>query len=503
MKKPTNFYMDGAQIKSIDLPQYPDESWDWLTGKPMQETKRNELYSRVSAVFRVANMTADAVSNMPFAIINSAGKTIDDSDSWQNVVGFLPKPHELLKQWRLSLFMSNAAYGFKEGSRMNYTLRYLLPESITPVVDKWDGLTGFQRKLGESVREYSLKDDVIFWMWKLDHTTELLPSDYTEMGALMSAAGVLFYADYYTEKFLQRGGIKPALLGVTGAPSVEDRDRIENIWTKVVTGAYKYLGKVINAETMTVNTIGEGLENLKDSQLQDAKIEEIAMAAGIPLSLLLANSANYATAKEEKITWLRDKVVPDCQFIQEEINLKLMLPTGYQFEFRPELKSEDQEEEKERAIAYSQYIRSGIKPSIAAQIVGIDLPAEIEYQDLDAMTPPPPQPTNQPPLMVEQAANNNTPTRSVALNTEQVRELALWEDIAARKLKRGDGLEFPFVCKHLSESTAAQIRAGLKRCRTVEELKAVFDLQEEQQDTGIMALVEALNRAAEREMEAK
>jgi hypothetical protein len=119
------------------------------------------------------------------------------------------------------------------------------------------------------------------------------------------------------------------------------------------------------------------------------------------------------------------------------------------------------------------------------------------------LPPAPPQPINQQPFMAEQAVDNNLPAKSVALNTEQVRELALWEDIAARKLKRGEGLEFPFVCKHLSESTASQIREGLKRCRTVEELKGVFDLQEEQQDTGIMALVEALNRAAEREMEAK
>ena len=80
-RKPNTFYMDGAQIKSIDLPQYPDESWDWLTGKPMQDTKRNELYSRVSAVYRVANMTADAVANMPFAIVNDAGEEVDDSEN--------------------------------------------------------------------------------------------------------------------------------------------------------------------------------------------------------------------------------------------------------------------------------------------------------------------------------------------------------------------------------------------------------------------------------------
>mgnify|MGYP001343530431 CR=1 FL=1 len=78
------FYTDGSTLKSIDFPQYPDSAWDWIEGAP--ETKDDELFARVAAVFRAANLSADAVSNLPFALLDRAGEVYDASDDWQNKV---------------------------------------------------------------------------------------------------------------------------------------------------------------------------------------------------------------------------------------------------------------------------------------------------------------------------------------------------------------------------------------------------------------------------------
>jgi hypothetical protein len=405
--------------------------------------------------------------------------------------------------------MTNAAYGFMEGNRVIQNLRYLVPDTITPVVDKWEGLQGFKRKIGSESRYYSLDEKRIFYAWKLDHTTELLPSEHSEFKALMAAAGVLFYTDHFIQAFFQRGGIKPSLLNVKGVPTREDREKIESWWDRLIRGVTETLGKVVIADTMEVQTIGEGVENLTDNALHKEKIEDIAMAAGMPLSLLLANSANYATADIEYRTWFRDKVIPDVHFFEDVMNDQLFMPMGYHIEFRPEITNTGTAEEKERAGAFRAYVLSGVSRSIAAQLVGLDMPPDMEFDQLDDELIPHPLEARQmaqagesegqlaeadvEPEMAtaEEKAIAQAPT---LLTIDQLRELELWQSFAFRKLKRGEPLDFPFVCKALPESVASDIREHLPACRTRGDVERVFQMSARDEDP-IKELAEALNLA--------
>lgn len=498
-----HFYTDGETVKSFDLTQYPDSSWDWITGKPAN-TKTDELYSKVASVYRVANMTADAIGNMPFAVYKGDTE-VDRSDEWQNKVEFMPRPRELLRLWRLSLFMTNTAYAFREGKtiRNKYktnNVRYIMPSTIKPVTDKNDGLTGFERKIGSETITYSL--DKIFYMWRLDHTTELLPSENTEFRALMAAAGILYYSDYYIQNFFQRGGIKPAILSVKGVPTKEDKEKIERVWDKILHGWYKYIGKVFSADSVDVKVIGDGIENIKDSDLHDSKIEDIAMAAGMPLSLLLANSANYATAQIEYITWFRDSVMPKAWAMQEDMNDQLFEPAGYRFEFQPETANVGQEEERQRSSSYVNYINGGMLPSVAANMLGLELPEGKEYETLDADYV----------TMKEMSGTSGDDTISVAkepeddvldkqemtkatvLNIDQLRELGLWQSIATGKLNKDKSLDFPFVAKSLPENIASEIRMRLPGCKSRNDINRVFQM-EPKDDGALLILADALNNA--------
>lgn len=501
------FYTDGATIKNIDFPQYPDAAWDWVEGKP--KTKDNELFSRVAAVFRVANLSADAIANLPFALVDKRGEDYDVSDDWQNKVGFMPNPREILRLWRMSLFMTGCAYGFLEGNQVKKKLRYIVPTTITPVVNSVQGLVGFRRKVGNETVEYSIKDRRIVYLWRLDHTTELLPSDNTEFKAAMAAAGVLYYADYYVQNFFQRGGIKPTMLMVKGATTPQNMEKIEGVWDKVVHGWYKYLGKVFNADAIETHVIGDGIENLRDSQLHQEKLSDVAMAAGIPLSLLLSNSANYATAQTEYLQWFRDSVTPWANFIADQLNDQLFTPLGLKLDFRPEITDPGQEDEVQRAGAFQAYVNAGLKPSIAAQIVGIELPNGIEYEELD----PEPQPeqlqrVEPEPTTDEEEEPEDEITRPAKFipSLDQVRELTLWQSLAMRKHKRGDTLDFAFVCKTLPDTIADQVRERLAIADDIESVKAAFDVtavterheaQAEEPMFEMAELAEALGRAAE------
>jgi len=159
-----------------------------------------------------------------------------------------------------------------------------------------------------------------------------------------------------------------------------------------------------------------------------------------------------------------------------------------------------QEEERQRAGAYRAYVASGMKPSIAAQVVGIDLPADIEYADLDdVFVPPVPQPVNESEIQIEKEEEPEIeePKSVTLLTIDQLRELEHWQDLAFRKLKQGKSLAFPWVSKTLPEEVASTIRDRLPACKTTAEIERAFQL-DSRDENALKLLAEALNRAVER-----
>lgn len=484
---------DGKATKNILFPQYPDEAWNFYEGAP--ESDKVDLYASVAAVYRASNLNAEAVASLPFALVSQNGEDYDTYDDWQNKVGFIPNPKELIRLWRLSLFMTNSAYAFRETEKGDDLYRYIMPSTIKPKVDEVDGLLGFKRKAGTRTTFYPLSAERIFYMWRLDHTTELLPSKFTEFKALMTAAGVIYYQDYFAEAFLARGGIKPTILRVDGVPSEAARKRIEQAWDKIIRGVYKYMGKIFQAKGVEAVQIGDGLEALKDDELYNNKLSDIAMAAGMPLSLLKANSANFATARIEQLQWFNQTIIPWSEFIADRMNEQLFEPLGLKFTFRPEITDEGTEDEAKRAGAYRAYVDSDMRPSVAAQIVGIEMPEGMEYEELDeAYNPDKEDEADDNESTMGDADDVDTPeiddeaVRSVDVATieapveytftpsmEQYRELELWQTMAFRKCKRDESLSFDFECKVIPDVVANIFSERLVGCETEDDIKEVFD----------------------------
>jgi hypothetical protein len=525
MGKTFNRFMFTDGKKSIDLPQFPNEAWTFY-GESDNEGKE-DFYGRVASVFRAFNITADVTASIPFALVRG-DKDYDVSKDWQNLVGFMPKPKELIRLWRMSLTATNSAYGFMENNKTTgRNLRYIVPSTITPITDNEKGLTGFKRTIGTGSKDYPLdKKCPIFWMWRMDHTTELLPSGATQFQAMCAAAGILYYSDEHIQAFFKRGGIKPTMLVLKGLTTPDKIKDIEEKWTKIISGAYKYLGKIFQGVDATggleAQEIGEGVDNLKDPRLIRSKLEDVALAMGIPLSILLSNSANYATAQVEYKSWYDSSLAPWCDFMAEEMNDKLFKPLGLRFEFRPEMTDPGQEDEVARAGAYSTYVTAKIKPSVAAQIVGIELPEGIEYEMLDQMQADADQAAadaqsklqqDKLQLLEKQSSSDNGKEKPDALqkekekvnkfipNLDQLHELETWRKFAFRKFKKGESLDFPFEIKTLPEEVSEDIKLQLLESTDEEGIKAAFALEDIQfepmQDTAILKLADAINKACE------
>jgi phage portal protein BeeE len=491
-------YTAGNEAKAVDFANPIRDSWDFV--EMMSAMPEAELYARVSAVNRAMNLTADATANIPFAVLKN-GKEIDTSADWKNVVGLMPKPKELIRLWRLSLFMRNEAYGrVDKVNAAKSWIHYVVPTNIEIKDDAKMplGIRLDRKANGTVVRSYSMNDKNLIRFWRLDHTTELLPSPNSEFKALANSAGILHAADWWTKNYFEKGAIRPTILAVKGMIASDKKEDLQAGWARFIRSLgtrLSELTKILNAETMDVKQIGDGLGDLKDSPVYRQSIENIAMASGIPLSVLLSNSANFATAQTEYAAWFRDSITPWAFWLEEVMNDQIFTPRGLHFEFRPEQSEPSQEEEVSRAGAYSQYVNAGMKPSIAAQIVGIDLPVDVEYEDLDGEPEPMPEPTPEPVIEIEEVEEEDDDEMTI----KAWDELDTWRKKAIRYAKRGKAPTFDFKTEHIPADLADTIRKRLEYAGTPDEVRGAFEVKavEDEPISEIQALADAINKAVE------
>jgi SPP1 gp7 family putative phage head morphogenesis protein len=345
------------------------------------------LTAAVPFLSRGVIMRADALTAIPWSIRNAKDEDVWTSDDAAppDDLKWLGNLTELLHRIEASLTVTSTAYLFKERNRARLLdLRFLSPDTTAPVWDMAAGLTHFER--GVLGRQRFAVDDIVYFWHKGLHETEPRPSPAANAA---NAAGILYSMDAYTKAYFDRGAVRATLLTYEGAPPPEaDRQKLKNWWKRAVGGIKNaFASEVISAAIKPVQ-IGDGIGDMGNVPLTEEKRQDVGTALGIPLSLLLANAANYATAQADRRNFYEITVIPEADLIARTMNKQLLEKLGLSLVFRPEAMSIFQADEAERAQAFSSYTGGGLKPSVAAQLLGITLPEGIEYADLD----PEPQP---------------------------------------------------------------------------------------------------------------
>jgi hypothetical protein len=341
--------------------------WNYFSNAP--KSSRAVLYGYVAAVFRAYNLKANTVGNMPFVLFRGK-REYDNSATWENKVGFLPNPSELFRLNTLSYIDANAIYNIQTSDALGYKPRGLysaIPSTFNPITDPMSTqLQYIERQVGTLTERYGVDGNGIqnasgrlVYLWRLDHTTEVLPSPNTEALAIQNAAEQVLYTDSWIKHYFKRGGIKPTLIAMKGLIDRDSKDEKEKSWGDWLRGLGRYISnpaRIYNAEALDVKPFGDGVAELKDNHVYRQALENIAMGTGMPLSLLLANSANYATAKEEKRTWYENDIIPLCNWMAYEYNRQVFEPIGLRLEFKPETLDPNQDDETKRAQALTQFI---------------------------------------------------------------------------------------------------------------------------------------------------
>lgn len=509
--------------KTINLLQSDDpDIWTYFGGRQMGDS---ELYSRVAAAFTAVNKKARAVASVPFAIMRG-DEEIDNSGGWRNVIGFLPNPRDTIRRVMQSLIMSNAAY-LRLGKTVLGTpkkLNFITESSIDIITDPISGnLVSLNRMVGGQIEKaYKPDDPELVRFWWLDNTTELLPAESTQFKAIMNAAGILYYADIFTKFYFQRGGIRPTLIAMKGLVAQDKKEDVQRDWSAWVRGVGQAVkswvsAKIFNAEAMDIQPFGDGLGDLKETPVFQRALEDIAIGLNIPMSLLLANSANYATAEVEYRAFFRDEAVPWFDFIADTLNeWEVFKKLGYRMENRAEVADSEQEEEVARQAAaigfgdvFMKYPSYDLLVSSLAGIFGYELPddfltaAKKYYADKES--PPTVQPEREETRQEEPAPKAWLPT------IDQLEEMRIWREVALRRFRRAESLDFEYEPHKggLPADVTKSIYDALVKADSVTAIKAAFDMDrlgaisaavtatQPVQDDEIVLLANALNRVAE------
>lgn len=532
--------------KAINLLDSDDPTaWTFFSNAPA--STQDILYARVAAAFRAYNLKANTVGNMPFTL-NKGNTEFDNSATWENKVGFLPNPSELFRLDTLSYMATNTIYNVRTQDVLGYKtkgLYHTVATTFTPRVDSGTGqLIEIERRVGSKIEHYKPEDKKLVRMWRLDHTTELLPSPNTEARAIMNAAGEIFYADVWIKHFYERGGVAPTVIAMKGAISPDKKREEEGSWKNWILGLGQRFRwnptRVVNADTLDVKQFGSSVTDLKNNETYQRAITNIAMGTGMPLSLLMANSANYATAKEEKATWYENDIIPFCNWMAYEYNRQVFEPLGLFLEFHPETLDPQQEDETERAQAINTFADFMAKCPTFEIFVGtcdtfgyeisdsLVAAAEKFYADKEARAAEIQAQMEQAGVVVgedgkpvavagdkaegdEEDEDEDKEKKPFPVkwtpSLDQLRELQRWEELAFRKLKRAEPVTFEWRNDTLPEDVYARVCDGLTAVEDEGDIKAAFDVAGLETavtitpapvyDDGIKILAESINRMAE------
>ncbi len=468
-------------LKAIPTNYATFSAQEWLRGVDLDEQGNvvltaHQAYTAVAWVRRCLELRANAVSAMPYAVLNRAGEEVD----WP-YTGDLKR---LLWLTEGAMCIYGRGYWFRKrtGRRVVYH-RWLKPDSITENYAA-DGTPTFKRMVNGEPIFYSTQDIVYFWEPSLEW--ESGPGEgcvYTALGA----AGLSYYMSEFASNFFRQGALPGVLLTVDGTPSQDELERLEKWWKRMVGGIKRAWDTVAIRAAVKPVVLGYPVEQLAMPELTEIVRQQIATAMGVPQTLL-SDAANFATAQEHRQSFYQDTVVPRCKLLEAIINEQVLEPIGYTLEFREQELDLFQEDEEQRSASLMHLTTAGVPLPLAMQILGYDLPNGMTYDELEAMLEarrpqiaPPTQPeaegeTQEPegePEDMEGEGESRPDTRALAHDLA-MQDIEKWQRKALKRLKAGQCACCGFESDWIPDSYKDAVTPMLEAAQTAADVRAAF-----------------------------
>lgn len=480
-------FTDVGAMKLFDSSAWANQEQFIQVSASGATSQSQRLKSLVPWLAKATDMTANAVSELPFDIKRDGGEVFDSSDDWKDKLGGIPSPGALFYKLAASLCTGKAYLIPTITNRQIVGLQYCAPHTIRENITS-EGLQSFQRNTDQGKSELYQpftdgKAKEMMYFWLPDSDVEIGPALTSPASTALLSASMLVSMDSTIQTIAGRGFISPTVMMAKGMANQDARKEAETWWNRFIRGWTTSIAKILNGEAMTMQKVGASMDELRGiyPELSKQAIENIGTAYGIPAALFMSDMAFASEVNPMIKIWYTTSVfIKIYKTIEETFNSQLLKRFKLLLQFRPETLPAFQKDEGARATTYQVYINAGIKPSIAAEMVGLELPDGVEFVDLDpepvpdALTPFAGQ-DNQPAQETEYT-EDETPPALRSLDAAQIKDLDLWRQLAVRNFKKGKGAAVDFKCKALPMEIADGIRARLTVAESDEDVIKAFEI---------------------------
>lgn len=294
--------------------------------------------------------------------------------------------------WRCSVALDRfgGAYGGIVDSvgGMPSRVRWFDPDTIELNYRKGPLLV-FDRRIGgkiiasyeyEPETETAAAEDAGFWWVWAPGMQEIGPGTPLEDGA-KSPAVLLNASDKLSLSYVENGAIAGHFITAEHNPPDPEKSRVQALLNRVFGRGIESANSIeVFPSGMNIQKIGTSPNEWDLSSMDAGNMTDVSAVMDTPAMLLNPDvGANRALLDRVTSNWVNYTILPHTQRIVDAFNHHILEPAGYTIELNAQGLTIEQEEEKQRALAWSQYVLRGADPDTVATMLGLDIPEGMEF----------------------------------------------------------------------------------------------------------------------------
>lgn len=365
--KHTYVLADGAVRNVADFTR-------WLELESATQTIRSapDAYGLVPWVYRCTMLRCNAIAGLPFSITDSRGNEASVPFNMRDVVQLI--------EFALCIWGTSYTLIKRRGRRVS-GLQWLNPETMSIRTDPIRGIVAYVQQFSGGRLEFAPEQIVHH---KLPNPLDDVGVGVSPARVALDAARMALNANTYVAKFFANSAI-PAVVLSTDQPMPDaETERVRTVWERLFGGVRNAFRTAVLRYGLKPTVIGSQMKDIVPAELIAAARQQIAVAFGVPQTLL-EDAANYATAREHRLSFYYETIFPEADLIAEGLNTQLFASLGLRFEFNYNEVEAVQQDEATKANAVSQLVQLGIiSTDEAREVMGFEPRAETTQQDTTA-----------------------------------------------------------------------------------------------------------------------
>tara|TARA_R110000824_G_scaffold5263_4_gene24437 strand:+ start:9191 stop:11461 length:2271 start_codon:yes stop_codon:yes gene_type:complete len=191
--------------------------------------------------------------------------------------------------------------------------------TVQPDADKF--ISGFQYGTGSNKKIFEPED--VLWFRCFDPFDPL--GGFGALEAWIKTVDAEFAHASFIDWIYNKGGSPDYVVTAKNGMSVDQKKAFRSEWRKMFSKLFNRRENVaILSGEGDITPLGRTPRDLESVEQDNVLRDKIAIAFGVPKSLITSDDVNLANAKEGSITFLRNSVMPMVQKVEDTLNEQLV-----------------------------------------------------------------------------------------------------------------------------------------------------------------------------------